>query len=457
MRGTWHGLLLGGSVVAGVVALAACSGGEKTPAAGTESTAAAPASAAASGPSSLVYVSDERGNKVTVINGATDSVVKTIDAGQRPRGVRLTPDGKTLVVAVSGSPIGGPGVDESKLPPPDRSKDGIALVDLATDSVRRLQGGHDPENFDITPDGKFIYVSNEDAGTATVLDMSDGKAVATVKVGSEPEGVKITPDGKEAWVTSEGKGTVTVINVASKKPVATITVGKRPRSVIFAPDGSKGYVPAEVGGNVSVVDVKTHKVLKTLDLTKTTPGAKPMGSAISPDGKFVYITTGRGATLEVIATASDSVVATIPDPKRPWGVAVTSDGSKIYTANGPSNDVAIIDAATNKVVKTVPAGDSPWGVAISHQVRQAPGGGRFGGMRSIDRSPALLARACPTRSTAAAARLFVAIVHAHAHELLAGEGASRGMPAAHVGEVALVVGRADDGAHGLCGGGEPCA
>ena len=364
MRGTWRGLSLGSSIVAGGLMVAACSGGEKKPAAGAESTAAAPAPASA--PSMLVYVSDERGNKVTVIDAATDRVVKTIDAGQRPRGIRLTPDGKTLVVAVSGSPIGGPGVDESKLPPPDRSKDGIALVDLATDSVRRIQGGHDPENFDITPDGKFIYVSNEDAGTATVLDLSDGKSVATVKVGAEPEGVKITPDGKEVWVTSEGKGTVTVIDAGSNKAIATIKVGKRPRSVIFAPDGSKGYVPAEVGGNVSVVDVKTHKVLKTLDLTKTTPDAKPMGSAISPDGKFVYITTGRGATLEVIATANDSVVATIPDPKRPWGVAVTADGSRIYTANGPSNDIAVIDAATNKVSKTVPAGDSPWGVAISH-------------------------------------------------------------------------------------------
>jgi len=106
-------------------------------------------------------------------------------------------------------------------------------------------------------------------------------------------------------------------------------------------------------------------VLKTIDLTKTTPGAKPMGSAISPDGKFVYITNGRGATVSVLATANDSIVATIPDPKRPWGVAVTPDGKRIYTANGPSNDIAIIDAATNKVIKTIPAGDSPWGVAIS--------------------------------------------------------------------------------------------
>ena len=109
------------------------------------------------------FVSNEAGNDVSVIDLHTDSVLATLAPGQRPRGIRLMPDGKTLVVAVSGSPRAGPGVDESKLPPADRSKDGLALVDLATRQVRRLPGGIDPENFDISPDGKTIYVANEDA------------------------------------------------------------------------------------------------------------------------------------------------------------------------------------------------------------------------------------------------------------------------------------------------------
>ena len=358
------------SAVALCAALAACKGGEQRPA-GSESTAAGAnaagnaagnaAPAASTGP--LVYVSNEDGHSVTVIDSRTDSVVRTINPGQRPRGVRLMPDGKTLVVAVSGSPKGGPGVDESKLPPPDRSKDGIALVDLATDSVRRLQGGHDPENFDITPDGKFIYVSNEDAGTATVLDVPTGRIVATIKVGAEPEGVKVTPDGKEMWVTSEGRGTVTVINVANNKVVATVKAGKRPRSLVFTPDGAKAYVPAEVGGDVTVVNAKNYKVLKTIKVTS--PDAKPMGSAISPDGKFVYISNGRGGTVSVISTAADSIVTNIPVGKRPWGIGVTPDGKTLWTANGPGNDVSVIDLATNAVLRHIPAGKSPWGIAIS--------------------------------------------------------------------------------------------
>ena len=74
-----------------------------------------------------------------------------------------------LLVALSGSPIAGPGVDESKLPPADRAADGIGVVDLATRKVvRTLTSGQDPEAFDLSPDGKTLYVSNEETAEMSV-------------------------------------------------------------------------------------------------------------------------------------------------------------------------------------------------------------------------------------------------------------------------------------------------
>ena len=82
----------------------------ETPPAATPATPAAPA-----GP--RLYVSDETGGSVVVIDPAAGKVVERIAVGKRPRGIRLSRDGKELLVALSGSPIAGPGVDESKLPP----------------------------------------------------------------------------------------------------------------------------------------------------------------------------------------------------------------------------------------------------------------------------------------------------------------------------------------------------
>src|SRR4051794_2247052 len=63
--------------------------------------AAAPASAKPSGP--RIYVSDEQGRDVVVIDVAAGEVVGRIEVGKRPRGLRLTRDGKQLMIALSGS------------------------------------------------------------------------------------------------------------------------------------------------------------------------------------------------------------------------------------------------------------------------------------------------------------------------------------------------------------------
>src|SRR5262245_10521761 len=100
-----------------------------------------------------VYVTNETGGDLSVIHGGTNEVVETIPLGKRPRGVKVSPDGTQLFVALSGSPIGGPGVDESKLPPPDKAADGIGVVDIASRKiVKMLHGGSDPEALAISSD-----------------------------------------------------------------------------------------------------------------------------------------------------------------------------------------------------------------------------------------------------------------------------------------------------------------
>ena len=123
------------------------------------------------------------------------------------------------------------------------------------------------------------------------------------------------------------------------------------------------YVTNEQGSSITVLDAKKHRVKKTITLAGE--NVKPMGTAMSPDGARLYVTTGRGGTLVAIDTEGDTLVASLAVGKRPWGVAVSADGARIYTANGPSNDVSVIDAATFKIVRRIPAGSMPWGVAIS--------------------------------------------------------------------------------------------
>ena len=171
-----------------------------------------------------------------MIDSGNYKVIATIPLGKRPRGIHASPDQKTIYVALSGSPIAGPDVDESTLPPPDKSADGIGVFDVAQNKVVRIiKGGSDPENFDISKDGKQIYISNEDDAAVSIVDIASGTVVKSAKVGAQPEGVKVTPDGKLVCVTSEETGTISVFDPVAGKILKTFKVGHRPRnSRLFA-------------------------------------------------------------------------------------------------------------------------------------------------------------------------------------------------------------------------------
>src|SRR5690349_7147234 len=81
---------------AAALAISGCGGGS-TSSSKSPSTAAPAATATPSGP--RIYVSDETGTEVVVIDPAAGQVVQKIAVGKRPRGIKLSPDGASLYVA----------------------------------------------------------------------------------------------------------------------------------------------------------------------------------------------------------------------------------------------------------------------------------------------------------------------------------------------------------------------
>ncbi len=311
-----------------------------------------------------IYVTNEVSGDMSVIDSGTHKVIATIPLGKRPRGIHASPDGKTIYVALSGSPVAGPDVDESTLPPADKRADGIGVFDVAQNKlVRIIPGGSDPENFDVSKDGKELFIANEDTSTMSVVDIDSGRVIKSIKVGGEPEGVRVSPDGKRVFITSEEDGTIAALDPIAGRIVSTFKVGHRPRSIAFMPDGSRAYVNAENDGTVVVVDAKRYKVVKAIVVGK--PGLiKPMAVLLSADATKLYVSTGRGQQVVTINTANDTVAGSVTVGKRPWGIAVSPDGKTLYSANGPSNDISIVDLATNTMTGTVHAGSGPWGVVV---------------------------------------------------------------------------------------------
>ena len=346
--------------------IAACG----SPAPATSSSAATPTKAPASnGP--RLYVSDETGGAVVVIDAASAQVIARIPVGKRPRGIRLSADRTQLFVALSGSPIGGPGVDESKLPPADRFADGIGVVDIGTGKLARtLKSGQDPETFDLSSDGASLYVSNEETAEMSVVDVASGEVKSRTPVGQEPEGVTLRPGGREVYVTSERDSDVAAIDTATGKVLARIkvVVDGRPRSVTFSADGATAFVANEADGSITVIDAVKRVVAGSIAVPRAAGApfpARPMGGVLAPDGAHAYVSLGRAksvAEIDVPTRKLARVIENVGD--RPWGIAISPDGRTLYTANGPSGDVSVIDIATGAVTSRVATGGSPWGVVF---------------------------------------------------------------------------------------------
>jgi YVTN family beta-propeller protein len=335
----------------------------------------------------LVLVSNEASNDLSLIDSASDSVLRTLPVGTRPRGLKVSPDGGRLYVALSGSPRGGPNVDESTLPPPDRSADGIGVVDVSILAQHaravagagvvqqvnallpsilhsKLESGDDPETIDATPDGRILAVANEDSAKLRLMDAQSGAQLASIAVGLEPEGLRFRPDGKVVYVTSEASDQLDVIDVAERRVVATVPVGKRPRSILFSPDGERAYITCELASRIDVIDSVAHRVLTSIDI-EGTPKAMPMGLALDASENRLFVSLGRAGEVAVVDTRSLRLMTRIAGVgARPWGIALSPDADKLYTANGPSGDVSVIDTRSMQVVKRIPVGKLPWGLAL---------------------------------------------------------------------------------------------
>src|SRR5258708_18266136 len=82
----------------------------------------------------------------------------------------------------------------------------------------------------------------------------------------------------------------------------------------------------------------------------------PANAAANPSA---YVTNAGNNTVSVIATASNTVVATIPVGACPTGVAITPDGTHAYVTNFNDSTVSVIATTNNAVVATIPVGNGP--------------------------------------------------------------------------------------------------
>jgi YVTN family beta-propeller protein len=106
----------------------------------------------------------------------------------------------------------------------------VTPIDTATNTPGpQIPAGNQPRFIAITPDGKTAYVTNSGTDTVTPIQTATNTAEPAITVGYEPYALAITPDSKTAYVADvTSPGTVTPIDTATNAAGPAITVGNAP-------------------------------------------------------------------------------------------------------------------------------------------------------------------------------------------------------------------------------------
>ncbi|HXM03944.1 MAG TPA: hypothetical protein VN939_15135 [Chthoniobacterales bacterium] len=291
--------------------------------------------------SGLIYVANQISNSISVIEATTNTVAVVIPVGINPIALAITPDAATVYAA---------NANQGQLT--------ISVINTPTNTVTETIDAGSGEasgsnQLAVSPDGTKLYVATGFLGGGVpVIDTSTNEVSATIKIdppgggnGQAPVGVVFNSSGGSAYVTS----TVSEKRSGSIKLfVSKIDTATEKQVNVTSPFGVSGLGWTTIYGHTIyvtddqdtvVLDTKTKKVVKTL------PAEFPTGSAITPDGTYLYIPS-EPYVVATIDTTTYKVVDSIVVGRGPSAIAIAPNGLRAYVANSTDGTVSVIDIST---------------------------------------------------------------------------------------------------------------
>lgn len=147
-------------------------------------------------------------------------------------------------------------------------------------------------------------------------------------------------------------------------PVATfgtvIGLGGTPSDIVLDELRGKVYLINNTANRVDILGTAQNAIVGSIPV-----GLAPLAGAISMDGAFLYVTNSGSSSLSVIDLSTDTVAQTVTLPAAPQGVAVGSDGRALIstggtgTGNPPANTLLIFDRTQQNSQQLFPVQTPP--------------------------------------------------------------------------------------------------
>jgi YVTN family beta-propeller protein len=302
-----------------------------------------------------IIQTNSAGDRVSLIDPATNKVVGEIRDIEANHGAVASPDGTRIYI----------------------SNEAMSTLDVADVKALKVTkriplSGH-PNNISISRDGRRVYVGIIQApGGVDVIDTASFQMVKTIPTKGSIHNTYVTPDGKYVVAGSIQGKTINVIDAKTEEPAWTLELdlGIRPMAFSANPDGSTKWIFAQLSAfnGFAVVDFATHKEIRRIknpDLpqgkSEIPEGADPShGMAVTPDQKVLVVCSRLNNALYTYSLPELTVSGTLflGGMGAAW-VTLTPDGKTAYVANAVTNNVSAVDIKSMKEVALIPVGFVP--------------------------------------------------------------------------------------------------
>jgi YVTN family beta-propeller protein len=183
-----------------------------------------------------------------------------------------------------------------------------------------------------TSDLRRLFTSNLGSASVCIIEQRGAEApppqteaggdwrVTVVPVGRGAEGFDLSPDGKELWVANAQDGTVSIIDAAGRQVALTVNVPfRRANRLKFTPDGTRVLISDLGAPELFVLDAASHAIVKRVDL-----GGGAAGIQMAPDGSRAFVSVGSRNSVAVVDLKTLAVTSRIVTGPGPDGLAWVS-------------------------------------------------------------------------------------------------------------------------------------
>lgn len=201
----------------------------------------------------------------------------------------------------------------------------VSTSRLKVDGVIRV--GLVPKFLAVTPDGRYLLVSDWCSYAVSIVDLRLGKEIREIYVGAYPRGIAVTADSTTAYVAVMGSSHLAVLDLQRLRVARTVYVGNAPRHLVLDPAGRYLYVTLNGEGTVAKLDLLTSRVV-----ARMWTGRDPRSMAIAPDGRTLYVVNYFSNGVSVLRASDLALLQHETTGKQPIGVTYDDRTNDVWVA-----------------------------------------------------------------------------------------------------------------------------